>query len=93
MKLTYLISGFLLVQFLAAGQQGKEFFLLTGTYTSGKSEGIYIFTFNTASGESKLVSTVKTDNPSFLAIDPKEKFVYTTNENLNGQITAFSFDK
>src|SRR5687767_2380412 len=36
----------------AVAQKNKSYNLLVGTYTqSGKSEGIYVYTFNTLSGE------------------------------------------
>lgn len=79
--------------------QAKSF-LLIGTYTSGKSEGIYVYDFNTANGDNSLVSTVKTANPSYLAVSPNQKVVYSVTENadstklgVGGDISAFSFDK
>jgi 6-phosphogluconolactonase len=78
----------------------KEPYLLIGTYTSGKSEGIYVYRFNTTSGVATPVSTAKTSNPSFLAVSPDKKFVYAVNENADstmyttgGSIAAFSFNK
>jgi len=83
-----------------SAQGNKEWYLLTGTYTSGKSEGIYVYKFNSGTGETKFVSTVKTSNPSFLAVSPNEKYVYAVNEvadstrfSITGYIAAFSFDK
>ncbi len=73
-------------------------YLITGTYTTGKSEGIYVFEFNSADGTSKLVSKVKISNPSFVAVSPNEQYVYSVEEDAanngkGGEITAFSFDK
>jgi len=72
-----------------------EKYLFIGTYTSGKSEGIYVYKFNTNTGEFKFVSSAKADNPSYLAVSPDEKYVYAVNENGNdkGSIAAYSFDK
>ncbi len=72
--------------------------LLIGTYTNGKSEGIYVYDFNTTNAESKIISSIKTSNPSFLTISPNKKFVYAVNEegdslNNGGAVSAFSFDK
>ncbi|MEP7145178.1 MAG: lactonase family protein [Ferruginibacter sp.] len=74
--------------------------LLIGTYTSGKSEGIYVYNFNVATGENSFVSSVKTTNPSYLAVSPDQKMVYAVNENadstkfgVGGMVSAFSFDK
>ena len=78
----------------------QENFLLIGTYTSGKSEGIYVYKFNSQNAESKFISTAKTSNPSFLAVSPSQKFVYAVNENadstrytVTGYISAYSFNK
>ena len=77
----------------------KENYLLIGTYTSGKSEGIYVYKFNSSTGDNSLVSTVKTSNPSFLAVAPNKKTVYAVNENadstmhtVGGNISAFRFN-
>lgn len=74
--------------------------LLIGTYTSGKSEGIYVYDFNTKTGEIKPVSSVKISNPSYLTVSPDHKMVYAVSENADstkmgfqGSIAAFSFDK
>ena len=90
---------------LALGQNGysqksKEQFLVIGTYTSGTNDGIYVYKFNTETGENSFVSSVKTSNPSYLAVSPNQKFVYAVNENadstrftVTGHVAAFSFDK
>ncbi|MBS1511758.1 MAG: lactonase family protein [Bacteroidetes bacterium] len=77
----------------------QKTYLLVGTYTEGKSEGIYVYSFNPATGEPKLVSTTKSPNPSFLAVSPNQKYVYAVNENadstkyyVGGNISAFSFN-
>lgn len=82
-------------------QQSKEQYLLVGTYTSGKNDdGIYVYKFDTETGDSRPVSSVKTSNPSFLAISPDQKYVYAVNENadttrftVTGHVAAFAFDK
>jgi len=58
--------------------------LVTGTYTSGKSEGIYVFSINPETGDAEQVFIAKgIRNPSFLTISPDRKFVYAV-EELNG---------
>ncbi len=78
----------------------QDKYLLIGTYTSGKSEGIYVYKFNTKTAENSLVSVTKTSNPSYLAVSPNKKVVYAVNENadstmytVGGNISAFSFKK
>jgi 6-phosphogluconolactonase len=70
-----------------------------GTYTGGKSQGIYAADFDAATGKlggPKLVA--KTANPSFLALHPSGKFLYACNETDNfdgekaGAITAFAIE-
>lgn len=77
--------------------QKNENYLLIGTYTSGKSEGVYVYRFNSTTGDFDSVSVVKTPNPSYLAISPDEKFVYAVNEGADkgngGKVTAFAFNK
>ena len=80
-------------QLSLCGQQSREQYLVIGTYTSGKSEGIYVYKFNTETGANSFVSSVKTSNPSFVAISPDKKFVYAVNEDDPGHVTAFSFNK
>mgnify|MGYP001141261835 FL=1 len=43
-------------------------YMIVGTYTSGKSEGIYVYDFNSADGTYKELSHVKTSNPSYIAV-------------------------
>jgi 6-phosphogluconolactonase len=76
-----------------------EHYLLIGTYTGGKSEGIYVYKFNSATAENTLVSVTKSSNPSFLTVSPNEKIVYAVNENADsnivpagGTVTAFAFN-
>jgi 6-phosphogluconolactonase len=75
-------------------------YLLIGTYTSTKSEGIYVYKFDTATAEATFVSVVKTSNPSFLTVAPNKKFIYAVGENVDstikpigGTVTAFAFNK
>ena len=93
MYYSYFIIFFLLFSFQSSGQTGNDYYLVTGTYTSGKSEGIYVFDFNTETAESQLVSTTKTDNPSYLTVSTNEKYIYAVNETARGQLSAFSFNK
>lgn len=75
----------------------QQHYLLTGTYTSGKSEGIYVYRFNSADGTASAVSQVKISNPSYVAVSPNEQFVYSVEEDAargkGGYISAFSFNK
>ncbi|MGH9905380.1 MAG: beta-propeller fold lactonase family protein [Pyrinomonadaceae bacterium] len=50
-------------------RQPRERNLYVGTYTTGKSEGIYCYRMDTTSGAMKSFGSIKADNPSFLAVD------------------------
>lgn len=75
----------------------QDYYLLVGTYDSPKSEGIYVYRFNSTDGSTTLVSQIKTSNPSYLAIAPGDQYVYAVHENARdgngGEVAAFSFDK
>lgn len=78
--------------------KGQEHYLVVGTYDSPKSEGIYVYKFNSNDGTAKEISHVKTANPSFLAISPNQQYVYAVNETADstgkgGGVTSFSFNK
>jgi 6-phosphogluconolactonase len=83
--------------FLLSAESPKESYLVVGTYTGGKSEGIYIYKFNSENGSSTEVSHIKTPNPSYIAIAPGEQYIYAVTENgkdgNGGEISAFAFDK
>jgi len=74
--------------------------LIIGTYTGPKSEGIYVYRFDTKTGDATQVSSVKTDNPSYVMPSRDGRFVYSVNEqpgdngpaDQRGGISAFAFD-
>ena len=69
-------------------------YVYVGTYTgAGQGEGIYGFQFNPENG-SLTPTEVVTDvvNPSFLAIDPTNRFVFAANETDPGSVSAFLRD-
>lgn len=71
----------------------KNPYLLVGTYSSPKSEGIYVYRFNSKTGEATLVSFCKSSNPSYLSVAPGNKTVYAVNENHPGAVSAYAFNK
>jgi 6-phosphogluconolactonase len=65
-----------------------------GTYTKPPSEGIYAFRLDTKSGHLQpLGLAAKVANPSFVAIHPNGKFLYTVTEARAGAVTAFAIDR
>lgn len=78
----------------------QELLLYVGTYTTGKSEGIYLYRLNLASGELKHAGTTKgVVDPSFLALDSRRRYLYAVNEvtefggKQSGAVSAFAVDR
>ena len=69
-----------------------EHTLYIGTYTSTTSEGIYIYKMDQITGALKRAGSVRSENPSFLTIDPAKRFLYAVNETPTGAVTAFRID-
>jgi 6-phosphogluconolactonase len=68
-----------------------------GTYTGGKSKGIYLFQMDTATGRLTPAGVAaETANPSFLAIHPSRRYLYAVNEvgefggQKSGSVSAFA---
>lgn len=81
---------------IGAGSQagsGKQL-VFVGTYTGGESKGIYSFRFDPKTGETsdlKLAAEIK--NPSFLAIHPDGRHLYSVSEvDGEGGISAFEIN-
>lgn len=74
--------------------------MIVGTYTAGKSEGLYVYRFDTRTGDATPVSVAKTVNPSWLVVSRDKHHVYAVNElpgdngpaTRHGYVSAFSFD-
>jgi 6-phosphogluconolactonase len=70
-----------------------ESLMYVGTYTGKGSEGIYAYRFNSKSGALKSIGLVaKSSNPSFFAISPDEKVLYSVSEGKEGILTAYSIN-
>ena len=77
----------------------QPMWMCIGTYTSGRSEGVYVYRLDPATGALSHACTMAADNPSFVEFSPSGDFLYAINEisELNGQpgggITAFVLDR
>jgi 6-phosphogluconolactonase len=91
----YLLA--LSISLLSLSAYAQNYYLFVGTYTKGKSKGIYVYQFNAKNGEMQWVSnTDSSSNPSFLAVAPNGNFLYAVNEtgrDIPGRVSAYSFDK
>ena len=81
-------------------ERAAQLLLYVGTYTNGKSEGIYLYRLNLTSGElSHLATTKRVVNPSFLALAPSRRYLYAVNEvgdfagTKSGAVSAFAVDQ
>jgi 6-phosphogluconolactonase len=82
----------------AWSKQPRELTLYVGTYTSGKSEGIYGYRMDRVSGALTRFNAFKSVNPSFLTIDRSKRYLYAVNEvgeyagKPGGGVSAFAID-
>ena len=79
---------------------GGNYIAYVGTYTGPHSKGIYAFRFDASTGKlTSLGLMAESVNPSFLAADPRGRFLYAANEisNYEGQkvggVSALAIDQ
>lgn len=78
---------------LSFAQSGKNWNLFVGTYTRGKSEGIYVYEFNSKTGKLIYKSVTKgITNPSFLALSPDRKNLFAIHEIGKGAISSYKIN-
>ena len=97
---TFTLKNVLAASFLflfASCSNPQHYYLFIGTYTNTTSKGIYIYDFNSKTGEATWVSnTDSVTNPSWVTVSNDHKYVYAVNETNGanpGRVTAYSFDK
>lgn len=84
----------------ATAPSGERYLAYAGTYTSKtQSKGIYAYRFDPTAGKLEGNSVAaETQDPSFLAVHPSDKYVYAVNEGpitdegKHGAVTAFAVD-
>ncbi len=84
---------------LSASRNRAEVLVYFGTYTGGKSKGIYVSRFDPATGTLAAPKlAVETTNPSFLAIHPQRRLLFAVGEmeafqgKGAGAVSAFAID-
>jgi 6-phosphogluconolactonase len=77
---------------LATTTASSDTIVYFGTYTGGKSKGIYVSILSESGRLSAPELAVETSNPSFLAVHPSGRFLYAVNEDDDGSASAFSID-
>jgi len=90
---------FALVALFALAAFAADYNVFVGTYTGPNSKGIYTFRFDPATGKfTEPHVAAETDNPSFLALDPHNRFLYAVNElesykgTVSGAVSVFEVD-
>lgn len=80
--------------FQGQSKKRKTYNLLIGTYTnSSKSDGIYVYDFDSQTGDINFKSKMAgEDNSFYLAISRNGKNVYSVNGDRNDGISAFTFN-
>src|SRR5436305_15162064 len=80
--------------------ESRELLIYVGTYTTGKSEGIYLYRLKLATGELEHVATTTgVVNPSFLTLATNRRYLYAVNEvdefvgRKSGAVSAFAVDQ
>jgi 6-phosphogluconolactonase len=71
-------------------------FVYVGAYTGpGKAEGISVYRLDAQHGGLSHAHTVTgVESPSFLALDPQQRFLYAANEaGSDGSVSAFAVDQ
>lgn len=90
------LLSFLLGVLISLSVNAQHFYLFVGTYTSGKSKGIYVYDFNAKSGEVTPVSnTDSASNPSYISLSKDGKYLYAVNEVSRAQaglVVSYAFD-
>jgi 6-phosphogluconolactonase len=79
--------------------KSDEMLVYVGTYTSGKSEGIYLCRLRLSTGELRQVGVTRdVSNPSYLALDRARRRLYAVNEDTeyegkpSGAVSAFAVE-
>lgn len=80
-------------------KSGKGLLVYVGTYTGGKSEGIYVYRMDPSTGALEFASVAKgVANPSYVAPHPQGRHLYAVSEvresgtRQGGAVNAFAID-
>ncbi len=83
----------------SAAVNPRKLLVFVGTYTSGKSKGIYSYHLDLGTGELAPVGVAETTSPSYVAVDPSHHYLYAVNETEQfdgkkntGGVSSFSID-
>jgi len=101
-RVSALLASMILSSALAGGPAATAtpdggYDLIVGTYTGGRSEGLYVYRFDARDGKASPLGIAKTVNPSYVVVSRDRRFVYAVNElpggaGGGGGVSAFGFD-
>ena len=73
--------------------QNAKYYMIVGTYTSPcKSQGLYVYQFDSNTAEMKYESVAEAEFPSLFTLTRNQNFLYAVSEIEQGRINAFAFD-
>lgn len=88
------------LQVLNRADPGTDHLVYVGTYNTAKGKGIHAYRLDSASGQlSSLGLASEAVNPTFVAVDPRGRFLYVTKEvsrhegRKSGAVKAFAIDR
>jgi 6-phosphogluconolactonase len=70
----------------------SDLFVYAGTYTNRGGKGTCGFRFGGEDGGLDPIGEAFSENPSYVTIHPSGSFLYATNENNGGGVTAYAID-
>jgi 6-phosphogluconolactonase len=89
-----------LARLAGAPKAAREYLVYFGTYTGKGSQGIYVCRFHPSTGKLTAIQlAAETPNPSFLAVDPAQHYLFAANEignyqnSKSGSVSSFAIDR
>jgi 6-phosphogluconolactonase len=76
-----------------AAPVNNDYFVYIGAFTAKDSKGIYAYRYHSANQElTSLGLAAATASPSFIAISPDERYLYSVSAVADGTVSAFRID-
>jgi len=87
-------------QAVGAAKKDQTYLVYIGTFAQPDAESIFLYRLNASTGALTRVGATKAGaNPTYLTMDPQQRFLYTVNETneyqggKSGSVRAYSIDK
>ncbi len=78
---------------LATTIYAQKYQIIVGSYTTAaKPEGIFVYDFNSQTGEMTYKNKAVVSNPTFVTVAPDQKHIYSVNEDNAPFISAFNYN-